>query len=182
MIRSIPSASHIRQTTYASCIACARWQLRECSDLTVSRMAFLARMTETAVRNSLSKEKIRPVDGLVPFEKALPWLEARQNFLPQREFERPGAATIFDLIHDLRSDSSDKPFASAITKRIRWNDEGKRGPLASALSIAEQIDATVKGGQMPLASDLRAIARHLELPIDGFAVTMLGYFETELMP
>ncbi len=71
-------------------LAIGRWSL-EVGDgraLTVRQLALLAGMSEAAVRNSLSAEKIRtPVNP----DEALRWLMARKGFIPTRTEENQQA-------------------------------------------------------------------------------------------
>lgn len=150
-------------------MAYARWQLREGSGLTVKRLAFLARMTENAVRNSLSKEKIKPEDGLVPFHLALRWLEGRQNFLPQREEERISTDATFRALHELRS----KPISRAMTTIIdTFGDGGNidNERLDKARTLAEEIMEAVNRKRQPASGVLRDFARTLGFLIDHFAI------------
>lgn len=67
-------------------LAIGRWSLEagDGRELTVRQLALLAGMSEAAVRNSLSAEKIRtPVDP----EVALRWLAGRKGFVPTRTEE-----------------------------------------------------------------------------------------------
>jgi|GEM_PF-1334100 len=169
--------SYIRMTLE---MAYARWQLKKSPDLPVSRMAFLARMTETAARNSLSNQKIRPIDGLVPFKEAMAWLEARQGFVPLREFEKPGAAMIFDLLHEMESVRSDEPLARAIANLTQRKDCISDDCRALVQSITAKVDAAVAAKQLRVVSDLRAIARILNMPIDGSVFVIFEYFEKRM--
>jgi len=67
-------------------LAVGRWHLDvgDGRELTVRQLALLAGMSEAAVRNSLSTEKIRPP---VDAETALAWLNGRKGFVPTRANE-----------------------------------------------------------------------------------------------
>jgi hypothetical protein len=66
-------------------MASARWALGMRFDLTVRQLALLAGdMTDAAVRNSLSKEKIATVKGAVDSDVALLWLKQRRGFIQTR--------------------------------------------------------------------------------------------------
>lgn len=152
-------------------MAYARWQLREGSDLTVSRLAFLARMTESAVRNSLSKERIRPENGLIPYRTALAWLESRRDFLPQRESERANAADTWAALHVIKV----RPPAAALDEIARRYG-GNQGTLTTAAEIA----ATVENGHLPRQAELRRFASELGLAPDTFVVEALTIWETDV--
>ena len=152
-------------------MAYARWQLREGSALTVKRMAFLARMTENAVRNSLSKEQIKLQHGLVPFDEALRWLEGRQNFLPQRQAERIAANYTGWALNQLRRE----PVAQALGEILNGyeNPEIK----AAASSLAATIEVALARKKLPPALLLRDFARTLGLLIDVFVTESTTEFE-----
>ena len=152
-------------------MAYARWQLREGSALTVKRMAFLARMTENAVRNSLSKEQIKLQQGLVPFDEALRWLEGRQNFLPQRQAERVAAHFTGWTLNQLRSE----PVGQALADILNRYENPKT--KAAAASLAADIEAALMSGKIPHAALLRDFARTLGLLIDVFVTEATTEFE-----
>jgi hypothetical protein len=65
-------------------LAMGRWCLETDRDLTIRQLSLLAAMTEAAVRNSLSSERIethgKPVS--VAAKLAIKWLSARRGFIP----------------------------------------------------------------------------------------------------
>jgi len=64
--------------------AFGRWKLTERLGLTIRELALLANMTEAAVRNSLSKERITIERGEVDAESADAWLRDRRDFIASR--------------------------------------------------------------------------------------------------
>jgi hypothetical protein len=70
-------------------MAMGRWCLETDRNLTIRQLSLLAAMTEAAVRNSLSNEKIethsKPVS--VAANLALKWLSVRRGFIPTKEAE-----------------------------------------------------------------------------------------------
>ena len=67
--------------------AFARWKLGEGSDLSIRDLALLAQMTEAAVRNALSKERITIDNGEVDVAVADSWLRKRRDFIATRSDE-----------------------------------------------------------------------------------------------
>ncbi|WP_353230625.1 hypothetical protein [Novosphingobium sp.] len=153
-------------------MAYARWQLREGSALSVKRMAFLARMTENAVRNSFSKEKIKPDNGLVPFEQALAWLEVRQNFLPQREDERGTSPSTYRALHTLQTHSLGISLANIIDQC-----KPSAAEATKARELAAAIEARAGKGRLPAVGQIREYGRVLRLSIDRFTTGALTHFE-----
>jgi hypothetical protein len=108
----------------------ARQELLWGNPLTVRQLALLARMTEAAVRTSLSKESIRTEgsrrgeDGLgqVPHEAAARWLAGRRGFVPTLEPEPSDPAYVEDILRLLRSQGFEvdpqRHFLSASLGRI----------------------------------------------------------------
>jgi hypothetical protein len=64
--------------------AFGRWKLKKGFELTVRELALLGQMKETAVRNSLSKERIAIDNGAVANEVAVSWLQQRRDFIPSK--------------------------------------------------------------------------------------------------
>ena len=64
--------------------AFGRWKLKKGFELTVRELALLGQMKETAVRNSLSKERIAIDNGTVAHEVAVSWLLQRRDFIPSK--------------------------------------------------------------------------------------------------
>jgi len=155
-------------------MAYARWQLREGSGLTVKRMAFLARMTENAVRNSLSKQKIKPENGLVPFERALSWLEVRQNFLPQRDDERGTSPSTYSALHTMQT----HPLGEALAKIIDQVTPGA-AVAVEARELAAGIETGAGEGRLPAIGQLRELSRVLRLSIDRFTTEAMTYLEQQ---
>ncbi len=62
--------------------AFGRWNLMEGYNLSIRELALLGSMTEAAVRNSLSKERIAIEKGEVDHEIAAAWLKGRRDFIP----------------------------------------------------------------------------------------------------
>lgn len=161
--------SAIRATTE---MAYARWQLREGSGLTVKRMAFLARMTENAVRNSLSKLKMKPTDGLLDYEQAHPWLESRRDFLPQREDERPSSQVTWAAINL----ATQKPLIEGLSAIV-----ATRPDLVHSIDPAmEPLRAALANNELPTISQVRTFARAMEYNIDSFVVKVMTAWETQL--
>lgn len=65
-------------------MAYARWKLTFDGPLSIRELALLADMKESAVRNSLSKERIAVEDGHVDGLVAAKWLSERRDFIPTR--------------------------------------------------------------------------------------------------
>jgi len=162
-------SSAIRMTTE---MAYARWQLREGSGLTIKRMAFLARMTENAVRNSLSKLKLKPTDGLIGYDMAHPWLEARRDFLPQREDERLNSYGTWAAINL----ANQNPLGDGLTEIV-----ATRPDLAKTVNLAaEPLSAALGSNRLPTVSQVRSFARAMEFNIDTFVVNAITAWESQL--
>lgn len=70
-------------------MAMGRWCLETDRNLTIRQLSLLAAMTEAAVRNSLSNEKIetKSKPASVAADLAIKWLSARRGFIPTKEAE-----------------------------------------------------------------------------------------------
>jgi hypothetical protein len=67
--------------------AFGRWSLEQGSDPSIRELALLGQMKESAVRNSLSKERIAIDRGRISHTIALDWLRQRRDFTPTRTAE-----------------------------------------------------------------------------------------------
>ena len=67
--------------------AFSRWSLENGFSISIRGLALLSGMTEPAVRNSLSKDRIAITDGQIRDEAALAWLKQRRGFIPTRTSE-----------------------------------------------------------------------------------------------
>lgn len=61
--------------------AFGRWKLQKGHSLTVRELALLGQMKESAVRNSLSKERIAIENAAIAHEIGLAWLQQRRDFI-----------------------------------------------------------------------------------------------------
>ncbi len=155
-------------------MAYARWQLREEFGLTVSAMAFLARMTEAAARNSLSKLSIKTEGGRVPHDVAIRWLEVRRDFLPLAEWERPCSRWTWQLVSQLREQPSEEGLHRLLEMHGR--------PSATRENAAAAVLAALRQHRLPTVAELRVLARALECNVDGFVTEALSAWIAEIAP
>lgn len=144
--------------------AFARWKLGEGYDLTVRELALLGGMKETAVRNSLSKERIAIERGTIEGETARQWLKDRRDFVPTRteqgNTERWAAHSRAVLDH--------RPFAEAFARILDGFDLGP-GQLATRAEVADAfVTALLAGRPQPDVEALRRVADVLDLDAPHF--------------
>lgn len=146
-----------------------RWKLSEgllfdhdLDQSAVESLAVLAGMSEQAVRNSLSREKLSPVKGKLDQEATIHWLENRRDFVPLRENERPQARATWRALHLLKT----MQIADALSA-IR---EASLSPSKEIDQAEQALLQAVMHGKPPEPEALRTYAREMELSIDTFAL------------
>jgi plasmid maintenance system antidote protein VapI len=132
--------------------AFARWRLNEGSDLSIRELALLAQMTEAAVRNALSKERITIDNGEVDGTVAESWLHKRRDFIATRSDEgRKKRWAVY-----CRDALSSGDFATAFAEIMRGFALTAEELAAKAAVPSEIISSLITGKP---ATDLDALCR-----------------------
>ncbi len=132
--------------------AFGRWKLGKGHDLTVRELALLAAMTEGAVRNSLSRERIAIQEGKVDHAIASAWLGDRRDFVPTREEEGGQACWAEGARFILEREA----FAVAFSHLLK-GFEISPAELATKAQVSEEFVAALAAGRPP--TDLAALRR-----------------------
>lgn len=146
-------------------MAFARWKIADGSNLAIRELALLAGdMSEAAVRNSLSKEKIAVTKGEVDLDAAVAWLQPRRGFVPTRTEEgRKESWTVW-----ARGLIEQDGLAKAMPMLLK-----ELGFSADALAANAQVPppfvaALLEGRPMPDVDALRRIGAALDLDVPHF--------------
>lgn len=144
--------------------AFGRWNLESGRDLTVRELSLLAQMTEAAVRNSLSKERIAIDQGKIDGNTALVWLKQRRDFIPTRidegHKERWAAHARFVLDH--------RDFGEAFGLILKGYEKSAE-EIAGKAGVSDGFIEGLKAGR-PTADleALRRVGEALELDAPHF--------------
>ena len=153
----------------------ARYRLDTGSDLSVTDLALLANMGESAVRTSLSNEGIKTVatgkkgdKNLVLSDEAMAWLLGRRNFVPTMRFGEH-AADITDVIYSLFSADS-LPFEAALAKALETTSQSGDA-LAQEANVDRSFVEQLLSSDGFLGVDVAALERlaiALKAPVPMF--------------
>lgn len=153
----------------------ARYGLDTGCDLTVSDLALLANMGESAVRTSLSGEGIKTIAGSKKGEKnqvsndeALAWLLGRRNFVPTKRFGDQ-ADDAAEIVHSLFNADS-VPFEAALSKALGMLSRS-RAELLQQARVSDQFVELLLSPDQGLEVDVEALERlavALKAPIPVF--------------
>ena len=144
--------------------AFGRWKLGNGHDLAVRELSLLAQMTEPAVRNSLSKERIAIGKTGVENATAQAWLGQRRDFVPTRTEE----AARDNWVAQSRFLLDQREFGEAFT-RIMSGVPLTAAALAKAGVGRKFIDALKAGRPLPDVEKLNRVGLALELDAAHFA-------------
>lgn len=145
--------------------AFARWSLSNGLRIPIRGLALLANMTEAAVRNSLSKERIPVEQGRVGDEAALAWLKPRRGFIATRT----GADAVRERRNAwVRTLLDTEGLTKALPEILR--DKGlSPDALVQQAQVSRQMVTSLLDGRPSLDLDaLQRIAQALELDVPHF--------------
>ncbi len=130
--------------------------------LTVRQLALLADMSEAAVRNSLSAEKLKtPVDADV----ALVWLRGRKGFVPTKAEENREASWLAHTRSYLAAPRFNYGLAAIIRERGLSVEEVSEQSGVALPVLLDLLDGPV---DLPALSDLTRLGAFLKLDVPHF--------------
>jgi len=150
---------------HAADLAFGRWKLEEGLDLSIRELALLAGITEAAVRNALSKERIAVTNGEVDHTVAQSWLRQRRSFVPTRKEEADKERWV-EWKHALLNI---KPFAEAFAQILRDYPMSEDVLSAKAQVSSEFIKKLLAGRPDIDAAALQRVGEALDLDAPHFA-------------